>query len=161
MSLIRRLTHGRRWRSWWGQISWVGCSISHLVSSRQWRNECSTDSVVTRIKPVRLSGRMTSGKILHCILASLVILLAAENPPVHAQTGALGSEARAAVAVRAEEATRLHGTLDDPVGHTALATEIFREGEPLETAPATEKPEVRILYDARHVYVGIHCYDTA
>src|SRR3984893_3250154 len=125
MSLIRRLTHGRRWRSWWGQISWVGCSISHLVSSRQWRNECSTDSVVTRIKPVRLSGRMTSGKILHCILASLVILLAAETPPVHAQTGALGSEARAAVAVRAEQAPRLDGTLDDPIWQIAPGIDDF------------------------------------
>jgi hypothetical protein len=36
-----------------------------------------------------------------------------------------------------------------------------RQREPIETAPATEKTEVRILYDARHVYFGIHCYDPA
>ena len=35
----------------------------------------------------------------------------------------------------------------------------FRQREPVETASATEKTEVRILYDARHVYIGIHCYD--
>jgi hypothetical protein len=37
----------------------------------------------------------------------------------------------------------------------------FRQREPLETSPATEKTEVRILYDSHHVYFGIHCYDRA
>jgi hypothetical protein len=35
----------------------------------------------------------------------------------------------------------------------------FRQREPLETQPVTEKTEVHILYDARHVYFGVHCYD--
>jgi len=104
---------------------------------------------------------MTSSEILHCTLASLAILMAAENPRVHAQTEAPSSEARAAVAVRAEQAPRLDGTLDDPIWQSAPPINDFRQREPLETAPATEKTEVRILYDARHVYFGIHCYDTA
>src|ERR1700680_1639038 len=161
MSLIRRLTHGRQWRSWWGQIFWVACSISHPASSMQWRNNCSTESVLTRIKPVRLSGRMTPDKILHCTLASLAILVAAENAPAHAQTEAPVSDARAAVAVRAEQAPRLDGTLDDPIWQIAPPIDDFRQREPPEAAPATEETEVRILYDARHVYFGIHCYDTA
>src|SRR5882762_3163060 len=160
MSLIRRLTHGRRWRSWWGQISWVGCSIFHPASSIEWRNKCSPDSVVTTIKPVRLSGRMTASKILHCSLASLAILMAAENARLGAQTEAPSSDARAAVAARAEQAPRLDGTLDDPIWRIAPPIDDFRQREPLETAPATEKTEVRVLYDAHHVYFGIHCYDT-
>ena len=35
----------------------------------------------------------------------------------------------------------------------------FRQREPLETQPATERTEVRILYDSRHIYFGVHCYD--
>ena len=87
-------------------------------------------------------------KALHCSLASLAILMSAENALV-------------CVAARAEQAPRLDGTLDDPIWQIALPINDFRQREPLETAPATEKTEVRILYDARHVYFGIHCYDTA
>src|ERR1700736_5689611 len=107
MSLIRRLTHGRQWRSWWGQISWVACSISHPASSRPWRNKCSTDSVVTKNNPGRLSDKITPGKILHCSFASLAILVAAENAPAHGQTEAPGSDRRAALGIRAEQAPRL------------------------------------------------------
>jgi hypothetical protein len=67
--------------------------------------------------------------------------------------------ARAATAIRAGHAPKLDGTLDDPIWQTAPVVADFRQREPIETAAATEKTEVRILYDARHVYFGIHCYD--
>jgi hypothetical protein len=54
----------------------------------------------------------------------------------------------------------LDGTLNDPVWQTAPPLADFRQREPLETMPATERTEVRILYDARHIYFGIHCYDS-
>jgi hypothetical protein len=113
------------------------------------------------ITPVPLSGRMTSSKILHCTLASFAILMTSENALLHAQSEAPSSGARAAVAARAEQAPRLDGTLDDPIWQIAPPLDDFRQREPIETAPATEKTEVRILYDARHVYFGIHCYDPA
>jgi hypothetical protein len=53
----------------------------------------------------------------------------------------------------------LDGTLNDPVWGTAQALADFRQREPLETLSATEQTEVHILYDARHVYFGIRCYD--
>jgi len=53
----------------------------------------------------------------------------------------------------------MDGTLDDPIWQSAPVIGDFRQREPLETLPATEKTEVRILYDSRHVYFGIHCYD--
>ncbi len=64
-----------------------------------------------------------------------------------------------AVAARAEHSPRLDGTLYDPLWATAPAVSDFRQREPLETQPATEKAEVHILYDSHHVYFGIHCYD--
>src|SRR6266571_533002 len=68
---------------------------------------------------------------------------------------------RVAVAVRAERPPRLDGTLNDPIWSTAPVLADFRQREPLETQSATEKTEVRILYDSRHIYFGIHCHDAA
>ncbi len=53
----------------------------------------------------------------------------------------------------------MDGTLDDPIWQAAEIVSDFRQREPQETSAASEKTEVRILYDARHVYFGIHCYD--
>ena len=36
----------------------------------------------------------------------------------------------------------------------------FTQCEPLEGAPATEKTEVKILYDEKNIYVGVTCYDS-
>lgn len=36
----------------------------------------------------------------------------------------------------------------------------FRQQEPFERQPATEKTDIRILYTGRAVYFGIHCYDS-
>jgi len=64
-----------------------------------------------------------------------------------------------AIAKRTEQPPRMDGTLDDPVWRTAPAISGFRQREPLEVQPATEQTEVHILYDSRHIYFGIHCYD--
>jgi hypothetical protein len=77
-----------------------------------------------------------------------------------AQVEPLPGANRTAIAVRAEHPPKIDGTLDDPIWKTAPAINGFRQREPLETQPATEKTEVHILYDARHVYFGIHCYDS-
>ena len=70
-----------------------------------------------------------------------------------------GTAARVATAARTSQPPRIDGTLDDPIWGTAPAVTDFRQKEPLETQRGTEKTEVHILYDARHVYFGIHCYD--
>lgn len=66
---------------------------------------------------------------------------------------------RIASAMPTTHAPKLDGTLEDPVWQTAAVISDFRQREPVETTPATEKTEVRVLYDAHHVYFGIHCYD--
>jgi len=65
-----------------------------------------------------------------------------------------------AKAVRAEQAPRLDGTLDDPLWQLAKPITNFRQKEPREGEPATEKTEVRILYTRHAVYFGIRCYDS-
>jgi hypothetical protein len=65
-----------------------------------------------------------------------------------------------AEAVRVERAPKLDGTLDDPLWQSAKVISDFRQQEPNEGEPATEKTEVRILFTRHAVYFGIHCYDS-
>ncbi len=69
-------------------------------------------------------------------------------------------ESRTAQAVRVDRAPKLDGTLDDPLWQTAEPITDFRQREPHEGQPPTEKTEVRILYTRHAVYFGIHCYDS-
>jgi len=67
---------------------------------------------------------------------------------------------RVARAVRVEHAPRMDGTLDDPVWLQAPVISDFRQREPLEGQPATERTEVRLLYNRTEIYVGITCRDS-
>src|SRR3989442_12688631 len=59
-----------------------------------------------------------------------------------------------------DHAPRLDGTLDDPLWQSAKVITDFRQREPNEGEPATEKTEERILYTGHAVHFGIHCYDS-
>ena len=55
-------------------------------------------------------------------------------------------------------APRIDGVLDDAawqVGHPGRG---FTQQEPNLGQPATERTEVRILYDSRNLYIGVHAY---
>jgi hypothetical protein len=67
---------------------------------------------------------------------------------------------RIAQAVRADRAPRLDGTLDDPIWQQAPAITDFRQREPYEGQPATERTEVRVLYTRNEVYFGVVCDDS-
>jgi hypothetical protein len=75
-------------------------------------------------------------------------------PPVPQQ------ETRVAEAVPIDHAPKLDGSLNDPLWQSAKPITDFRQREPHEGEPATEKTEVRILYTRTAVYFGIHCYDS-
>ncbi|MBZ5701747.1 MAG: carbohydrate binding family 9 domain-containing protein [Acidobacteriia bacterium] len=96
-------------------------------------------------------------------MTSVVVLwilpVVAGSTLLNAQVELPREGAQVAIAVRAAHPPRLDGTLDDPIWGTAPTVDDFRQREPIETRLASEKTEVHILYDARHVYFGIHCYD--
>jgi hypothetical protein len=87
-------------------------------------------------------------------------------PAVLASAGAQSSNAtpstdnNSAEAIRADHAPQLDGTLNDPLWRSTKPITDFRQREPLEGQPATERTEVRILYTRHAVYFGIHCYDS-
>ncbi len=61
---------------------------------------------------------------------------------------------------RNERAPRLDGRLADPVWQQASPITDFRQREPYEGQPATERTEVRILYTRNEVYFGVVCHDS-
>ena len=75
------------------------------------------------------------------------------------QTVPSSSGSRIAIAVRTDHPPKLDGTLNDPLWISTPVIADFRQREPLETQPATEKTEVRILFDSKHIYFGIYCHD--
>lgn len=70
------------------------------------------------------------------------------------------SDSRAAVAQRVASPPRLDGTLNDPSWAAATPIVAFRQREPSEGQPATERTTVRILYTKEEVYFGIECADS-
>jgi hypothetical protein len=79
------------------------------------------------------------------------------TPAQNAKNQATGHSAEA---VRVDRAPKLDGTLDDEVWQSVKPITDFRQREPQEGEPATEKTEVRILYTRHAVYFGIHCFDS-
>ncbi len=63
-------------------------------------------------------------------------------------------------AVGAAEGIRLDGVLDEPAWASATPIGPLRQVDPTEGAAASEETEVRVLFDAGNLYVGINCRDT-
>jgi uncharacterized protein DUF5916/cellulose/xylan binding protein with CBM9 domain len=63
-------------------------------------------------------------------------------------------------AVRASGRIHLDGKLDEPAWAEAPVTDIFTQVDPLEGQPASQKTEVRVVYDDDALYVGARLHDT-
>jgi hypothetical protein len=62
------------------------------------------------------------------------------------------------IAVRTTDAIKLDGTLDEAAWATATVIDRFIQQEPQEGQPASDRTEVRVLYDAGHLYIGVRAY---
>ncbi len=103
----------------------------------------------TRIEPLATF-------LLACVLTpslSAQKLERAETP--HTNAAALIVHTR-----RVDRTPRLDGTLDDPLWEQATPITDFKQREPLEGQPATERTEVRVLYSRKEIYFGIVCHDS-
>ena len=85
--------------------------------------------------------------------------LALAPAPLQAQNGA-GDMAMVAHAVRVTEPPRIDGILDDPLWAGIEPITDFRQREPMDGAPATERTEVRIAYDSENLYFGFVLHDS-
>jgi len=111
-----------------------------------------------------MSNFARSQSNLACWLLNLCLLLfrpsgANAGAPPAARSPNDESVRISAEATHVDRAPKLDGTLDDPLWETAKPITQFRQREPLEGNPPTEKTEVHILFTRHAVYFGIHCYD--
>ncbi|HAK57342.1 MAG TPA: hydrolase, partial [Acidobacteria bacterium] len=63
-------------------------------------------------------------------------------------------------ALRIDEAPTIDGRLDEAVWQDAPVVEQFTQQEPLEGEAATERTEVRMLYDSSNLYIGVRAFDS-
>jgi len=62
-------------------------------------------------------------------------------------------------AARATSEINVDGRLTEPTWDLAVPITEFIQAQPNTGAPATERTEVRVLYDDAHIYIGALCYD--
>src|SRR2546421_1413816 len=70
------------------------------------------------------------------------------------------SRARRIRALRISEPIKIDGRFDEPAWAAAEAATDFRQQEPSEGVAASENTEVRLLYDDKNLYIGIHAFDS-
>ncbi|MFO1410507.1 MAG: carbohydrate binding family 9 domain-containing protein [Steroidobacteraceae bacterium] len=95
------------------------------------------------------------------VLILALAYAAATTPPAMAAAGPVPSRPEAtAVRIDPAAAPRIDGDLGDAAWALATPTGDFRQIDPRPLEPATERTEVRILYDATRLYIAIHCFDS-
>lgn len=62
--------------------------------------------------------------------------------------------------VRVNEAIRIDAVLDENAWNSAEAITEFRQQEPNEGEPASERTEIRVLFDEKYLYFGIRAFDS-
>lgn len=96
-------------------------------------------------------------KIVESPFASVLLFSILINATLLAQNDSSLPEV---VAVRTPEPPVIDGRVDDEVWKSAQVIDTFRQRRPDEGYPATERTEVRILYDDNALYISFICYDS-
>ncbi|MCH7874542.1 MAG: carbohydrate binding family 9 domain-containing protein [Gemmatimonadetes bacterium] len=89
-----------------------------------------------------------------------LLLVLAVGPSAAAAQTTVPNPEPAAAAARRDGDIRLDGRVDEPAWRHATPITRFVQGEPVEGAAAEQRTEVRVLYDADALYVGVIMYDT-
>ena len=70
------------------------------------------------------------------------------------------TEARRIQAVRVTDAIKIDGLLNEPAWSLAMPATDFLQQQPSEGAPASERTEVRVLFDEKNIYFGVRAFDS-
>jgi hypothetical protein len=95
-------------------------------------------------------------------------LAARSSPTAARQQGAANAQATqdagrrtvAAVRVPDGESVTLDGRLDEPTWSKAVPAADFMQIDPANGDPASERTEVRIVFDRERLYLGVTCFDS-
>src|SRR5258708_4767658 len=71
-----------------------------------------------------------------------------------------GTGPRRVHTIRTTDAIKIDGILDEPAWSQVEPATDFREQQPNEGAPASERTEVRVLFDDKNIYFGIRAFDS-
>lgn len=82
----------------------------------------------------------------------------ASPPKSQTPAGLTATERPTLQAVRATTPVKMDGVLDEAAWAAAPIVDTFIQQEPKEGQPATDRTEVRVIYDAGHLYIGVHAY---
>lgn len=93
-------------------------------------------------------------------LACAAVVLAWAATTVHAQPHVRDDREKHYTARRTSEAPQIDGRLDDPAWAAARADGSFTQNFPDEGKPASQKTEVRVLFDNEALYIGVRCSDS-
>lgn len=89
-----------------------------------------------------------------------VVLLLLFAASASAQEPAPAPRTISALRLGEGEAVRVDGVLDEPVWRRAAPATDFLQRDPDNGAPATERTEVRVVYDATRLVLGVTCHDS-
>ena len=124
-------------------------------------------AAVAHAQPGPIPGTPDSGETVGPVSAAgagfaVTGVLDRPPPPSPPAVIARDSLGRATVrAVRLAAGLRLDGVLDEPVYEIVPAIDDFIQQEPEEGAPASERTQAWILFDATNVYVAARVWDSA
>src|SRR5690242_20898330 len=74
--------------------------------------------------------------------------------------GRAAGQSAAIRAIEIHSAVALDGKLDEPFWATGDSIDDFRQREPTEGAPATERTVIRVAHDEGALYIVVRCYDS-
>jgi hypothetical protein len=114
----------------------------------------------------RFESRFESFRAL--MLALIIFLFAiatqaqpASTKPTPAQRPQDNTGARRIQAGRVTDPIKIDGLLTEPDWALAQPATDFRQERPTEGSPASERTEVRVLFDDRNIYFGIRAFDSS
>jgi hypothetical protein len=82
------------------------------------------------------------------------------QPHVHQESRRPPREGYLIDAHHTDVAPEIDGVLDEQAWAEATIIDTFTQQEPSNGEPATERTDVRLLYDAERLYVGVHAFDS-
>ena len=96
---------------------------------------------------------------------ALALLAASPLPAQNSQPGATnggsgGSLSATATATEVTDAPSIDGRLDDAVWQQAIVMTGFTQREPFDGRPASERTEVRAVFDGAALYIGVWAFDS-
>ncbi len=93
-------------------------------------------------------------------MVAAVILLCSANAFSASQDIFSNPGSRKVTALHIEGEIVIDGRFDEPEWSLAQPAADFIQNDPAMGEPATERTEVRILYDDQNLYIGVYCFDS-